>query len=76
MNKLLSSLIAASMIGAFSLSAVAAEAPATGPAATAEKPAGAPHKAEHRKAKKTEHRKANKAGKSAEPAAGAEPAKQ
>lgn len=53
MTKLMSSLIAASMIGAFSLSAVAAE-----------KPAAAPMKAEH--AKKVE-KKAEKAEKAAEP---------
>ncbi|KAB2322312.1 hypothetical protein F8A86_03450 [Betaproteobacteria bacterium SCN1] len=64
MTKLMSSLIAASMIGAFSLSAVAADkAPAT-----MEKPAAAPHKAEHAKKdeKKIEH-KADKAEKAAEP---------
>lgn len=76
MTKLLSTLIAASMFGALSLSAVAADAPAADPAATAEKPADAPHKADHHKAKKTELHKAKKADKPAEPAAGSGPAKQ
>ncbi|MGQ9862717.1 MAG: hypothetical protein ACUVSD_12005 [Thiobacillaceae bacterium] len=68
MSKLMSSLIAASMIGAFSLSAVAADAAPTAekPAAapTAEKPAAAPHKAtkKHRvTAKKHEEKKAEAA---------------
>jgi hypothetical protein len=51
MNKLMSSLVAATLVGAFSLSAVAAETAKTIPAAaaTAEKPAAAPKKAQEAK---------------------------
>ncbi|MHB1214880.1 MAG: hypothetical protein ACYCY9_07825 [Thiobacillus sp.] len=43
MNKLMSSLVAATIVGAFSMSAIAAEAPKAAPAAvaSAEKPAAA-----------------------------------
>jgi hypothetical protein len=64
MNKLMSSLIAASIVGAFSMSAIAA-APA------AEKPAAAPHKASTTK-KQTSHTEAKKSDAAAMPA---EPAK-
>lgn len=59
MSKLMSSLVAATMIGAFSLSTFAADAPkAPSTAATAEKPVEAPKKAKKEQhAKKAEEKK-------------------
>ena len=65
MNKLMSSLVAATIVGAFSLSAIAADAPAA-PAA-AEKPAAAPKKVKHHK-KHTAKVSAKKTGEAAAPA--------
>jgi hypothetical protein len=65
MNKLMSSLIAATIVGTFSLSAIAATTPA------AEKPAAAPHKASTTK-KQISHTEAKKSDAAAMPA---EPAK-
>jgi hypothetical protein len=75
MNKLMSSLIAATIVGAFSLSAIAADAPAAPAAATAaEKPAAAPKKAHSTKkhttktTTKTEEKKPDAAAMQAAPA--------
>lgn len=58
MSKLMSSLVAATMIGAFSLSTFAADAPKAPAAAAAEKPAEAPKKAKKEQhAKKVEEKK-------------------
>jgi ribosomal protein L12E/L44/L45/RPP1/RPP2 len=71
MNKLMSSLIAATIVGAFSMSAIAADAakatPATG---AAEKPAAAPKKAQSTKKHtvKAEEKKSDAAAMPAEPA--------
>ena len=60
MNKLMSSLIAATLVGAFSMSAIAATP-------VAEKPAAAPHKANSTK-KHTLHAEAKKTDAAAMPA--------
>jgi hypothetical protein len=65
MNKLMSSLIAATIVGTFSLSAIAADVPAA--ATTAEKPAAAPQKA-HSTKKHTSHTAAKKPDAAAMPA--------
>ena len=77
MNKLLSSLVAATIAGAFSLSAMAADAPAApanGATTAAEKPAAAPKKA-HKKVKKHVKKAAAKKMEEKKGDAAAEPAK-
>ncbi|MBU2641377.1 MAG: hypothetical protein Q8K57_09740 [Thiobacillus sp.] len=68
MNKLMSSLIAATIVGAFSMSAIAADAARTAPATGAvEKPAAAPKKAQSTK-KPTVKAEVNKSDAAAMPA--------
>lgn len=75
MNKLMSSLVAATIVGAFSLSAIAADAPKSAPAAaitaTAEKLATAIEK----KHTKADAKKAEASAAAAAPAAPATPSK-
>lgn len=70
MSKLMSSLVAATMIGAFSMSAIAADAAMPDATATVEKPAGTPKKAKHvrKHAGKKEIKKTDAAAMPAEPA--------
>jgi hypothetical protein len=76
MNKLMSSLLAATVVGAFSMSAFAATegkpspaaAPASDAAVTAEKPAAAPHK-KHKHVAKADTKKAAAPAKSSDKAA-------
>ena len=71
MSKLMSSLVAATIVGAFSLSAIAAETAKTTPAtATAEKPAAAPKKAQAAKKHvvKADEKKGHEAAAPAAPA--------
>ena len=75
MSKLMSSLVAATIVGAFSMSAIAADAPKAAPAvAAAEKPAAAPKKVQKavKHSAKAEEKKGHEA---AAPAIPAEPAK-
>jgi hypothetical protein len=64
MSKLLSSLVAATIVGAFSMSAIAADAATPAPAgatAVAEKPAAAPKKKVKKHAAKVQKKKAEAA---------------